>query len=65
MSQSEDSLGGGEKKKTFAGVSRRKSITYEKEEFEKTSAEQQRRERNRRKVEESELIDDVSTDFFL
>ncbi len=48
------------KKKTLAGVSRRKSIAYEREEFEKKSAEEQRRERNRKKMEESEFIDDVS-----
>ena len=48
-------------KRRFAGVSRRKSISYEREEHEKTSAEEQRRERNRKKFEETELVDDVSS----
>ena len=48
-------------KRRFAGVSRRKSISYEREEHEKTSAEEQRRERNRTKFEEPELVDDVSS----
>ena len=47
-------------RKKFAGVSRRKSITYEREEFKKTSAEEQRKERNRKKFEETEHVDDVS-----
>lgn len=49
-----------ETKKRFAGVSRRKSMTYEREEFEKRSAEEGRKERNRRKLEETELVDNVS-----
>ena len=48
-------------KRRFAGVSRRKSISYEREEHEKTSAEEQRREKNRKKFEETELVDDVSS----
>ncbi|WZN60431.1 intraflagellar transport protein 43 [Chloropicon roscoffensis] len=46
-------------KRRFAGVSRRKSISYEREEHEKTSAVEQRRERNRKKFEETELVDDI------
>ncbi|QDZ21634.1 hypothetical protein HOP50_06g41610 [Chloropicon primus] len=46
-------------KKRFAGVSRRKSISYDQDEYKKASAEEQRRERNRKKFEETELVDDI------